>query len=338
MGISSPWARARSGCAGNHDQQSISRSPAGPSTTPPTASTEKSATSGSRTAGSSSRRQIPRSGRLASSTPRGWSSCRAGLTCTATSSGPRSTTGRKLGPGAQSACPARPPHSADAQRHDGERSQHVRHRLQVCRDGIYDGIRRRHPATLRAACSPGVRRYPLHRQGILRPDGEQSLRDEVDPARGVREASGVRRAGCWARRKGMRPSSSIRAASRSGSSRQAGNVKDLDTPVDHFGVTPRQIIRSMAQAVDELRLPHPVHIHTNNLGLPGNWTTTLETMKLLEGHRGHLTHIQFHSYGGRRAGRGQLLLEGRSTGRVRECAPQSHRGCRPGRFRPRPRA
>ena len=75
-------------------------------------------------------------------------------------------------------------------------------------------------------------------------------------------------------------------------------MKDLDSPVDHFGVTPRQIIRSVAQAVDELKLPHAVHIHTNNLGLPGNWTTTLETMKLLEGHRGHLTHIQFHSYGG----------------------------------------
>ncbi|MEK6247913.1 MAG: formylmethanofuran dehydrogenase subunit A, partial [Planctomycetales bacterium] len=35
-----------------------------------------------------------------------------------------------------------------------------------------------------------------------------------------------------------------------------------------------------------------------NLGVPGNWTTTLETMKALEGNRGHLTHIQFHSYGG----------------------------------------
>jgi formylmethanofuran dehydrogenase subunit A len=77
-----------------------------------------------------------------------------------------------------------------------------------------------------------------------------------------------------------------------------GNVKDLDTAVDHFGVTPRQIIGSVAQMVDELRLPHPVHVHCNNLGLPGNWTTTLETMKLLEGHRGHLTHIQFHSYAG----------------------------------------
>jgi formylmethanofuran dehydrogenase subunit A len=81
-------------------------------------------------------------------------------------------------------------------------------------------------------------------------------------------------------------------------SKPAGNVKDLDAAIDHFGVTARQIIASIAQAVDELRLPHPVHIHTANLGLPGNWTTTLETMKLLEGHRGHLAHIQFHSYGG----------------------------------------
>jgi formylmethanofuran dehydrogenase subunit A len=80
--------------------------------------------------------------------------------------------------------------------------------------------------------------------------------------------------------------------------RQAGNVKDLDTRVDHFGVTPRQIIAAVARAADDLDLPHPVHIHTVNLGLPGNWTTTLETMKLLDGHRGHLAHIQFHSYDG----------------------------------------
>jgi formylmethanofuran dehydrogenase subunit A len=80
--------------------------------------------------------------------------------------------------------------------------------------------------------------------------------------------------------------------------RQAGNVTDLGTPVDHFGVTPHQIIAAVARAVDELRLPHPVHIHTINLGLPGNWTTTLETMKRLDGHRGHLAHIQFHSYDG----------------------------------------
>ncbi|REJ70430.1 MAG: formylmethanofuran dehydrogenase subunit A [Planctomycetota bacterium] len=79
---------------------------------------------------------------------------------------------------------------------------------------------------------------------------------------------------------------------------QAGNVSGLDEPVDHFDVTPRQIISGVTRAGNELGLPHPVHIHCNNLGMPGNWQTTLETMKALDGHRGHLTHIQFHSYGG----------------------------------------
>jgi formylmethanofuran dehydrogenase subunit A len=77
-----------------------------------------------------------------------------------------------------------------------------------------------------------------------------------------------------------------------------GNARSIDDPVEHFGVSPRQIIREVARTVEELRLPHPVHIHCNNLGLPGNWQTTLETMQALEGRRGHLTHIQFHSYGG----------------------------------------
>ncbi len=79
---------------------------------------------------------------------------------------------------------------------------------------------------------------------------------------------------------------------------QAGNVTGIDSNVEHFDVTPRQIIANMSRTVDELGLPHPVHIHCNNLGMPGNWQTTLETLKSLEGHRGHITHIQFHSYGG----------------------------------------
>ena len=78
----------------------------------------------------------------------------------------------------------------------------------------------------------------------------------------------------------------------------AGNVREIDAVVPHFNVTPRQIIQGLATAADALQLPHPVHIHCNNLGMPGNWTTTLETMKSLEGKRGHITHIQFHSYGG----------------------------------------
>lgn len=77
-----------------------------------------------------------------------------------------------------------------------------------------------------------------------------------------------------------------------------GREHGLDEPVGHFNVTPREIIQGVATAANELKLPHPVHIHCNNLGVPGNWQTTLETMRALEGRRAHLTHIQFHSYGG----------------------------------------
>ena len=41
-----------------------------------------------------------------------------------------------------------------------------------------------------------------------------------------------------------------------------------------------------------------MHLHGLNLGLPGNAATTLETLQALDGHRAHLAHIQFHSYGG----------------------------------------
>jgi formylmethanofuran dehydrogenase subunit A len=86
----------------------------------------------------------------------------------------------------------------------------------------------------------------------------------------------------------------------------ADNIHALDETVEHFGVTPRQIITSLAQTAMDLGLPHPVHIHCNNLGLPGNWRTTLGTMQALEGRRAHLTHIQFHSYGGDANDQGKL--------------------------------
>ncbi len=63
-------------------------------------------------------------------------------------------------------------------------------------------------------------------------------------------------------------------------------------------LTPAAIISALAGIVDGLGLPHPVHLHCNNLGAPGNHTTTLETMKVLEGGRAHLAHLQYHAYGG----------------------------------------
>jgi formylmethanofuran dehydrogenase subunit A len=72
---------------------------------------------------------------------------------------------------------------------------------------------------------------------------------------------------------------------------------DLDEQNAHYGVSPRDIIKSLARAVRELGIPHPLHLHGCNLGVPGNMQTTLDTIHAVEGMPLHLTHIQFHSYG-----------------------------------------
>ena len=82
--------------------------------------------------------------------------------------------------------------------------------------------------------------------------------------------------------------------------RNVREVKTLDDPVGVSNVTPRRILEVLASAAMELGLPHPVHIHCNNLGVAGNVATTLESMRALEGRRAHFTHLQFHSYGGER--------------------------------------
>lgn len=77
------------------------------------------------------------------------------------------------------------------------------------------------------------------------------------------------------------------------------NATEMHEPVPGYHkVTPTTIVSKLAQIVDDLGLPHPLHLHCNNLGAPGNFTTTLETMKALEGNRAHMAHLQFHAYGG----------------------------------------
>ncbi|MEM8844545.1 MAG: formylmethanofuran dehydrogenase subunit A [Pseudomonadota bacterium] len=63
------------------------------------------------------------------------------------------------------------------------------------------------------------------------------------------------------------------------------------------GVTPRDIITTLSRAVHELGVPHPLHVHASNLGIAGNFKSTLATMAAAESLPIHLTHIQFHSYG-----------------------------------------
>src|SRR5262249_47058300 len=50
-------------------------------------------------------------------------------------------------------------------------------------------------------------------------------------------------------------------------------------------------------AVQELGVPHPLHVHCNNLGLAGNVETAIATIAAAEGQPLHLAHLQFYGYG-----------------------------------------
>ncbi len=72
---------------------------------------------------------------------------------------------------------------------------------------------------------------------------------------------------------------------------------DLDEQHQFYQVSPREILKSLSTAVNEVGIAKPLHVHCNNLGAAGNFQTTLDTMGASEGVPMHLTHIQFHSYG-----------------------------------------
>ena len=82
------------------------------------------------------------------------------------------------------------------------------------------------------------------------------------------------------------------------------NVRNIDDPVPYFNITPREIIQGLCKVNQLLHLPHTIHVHTNNLGKPGNYETCLETMKCVEnnGNDGkpviHVTHCQFSAFKG----------------------------------------
>ena len=77
------------------------------------------------------------------------------------------------------------------------------------------------------------------------------------------------------------------------------NVRSFsfDDVVPSYGVTSRQIVKALQRAVHEVGVPHPLHIHCNNLGLPGNVETALATIAAAEDLPLHLAHIQFYGYG-----------------------------------------
>ena len=70
---------------------------------------------------------------------------------------------------------------------------------------------------------------------------------------------------------------------------------ELDQTLGGSRVTPRAILETLADAANTLGLPHGVHIHCNNLGLPGNVETTLASMSALDGRRAHFTHCLLYT-------------------------------------------
>ena len=43
----------------------------------------------------------------------------------------------------------------------------------------------------------------------------------------------------------------------------------FDDVVPYYGVTSRAIVKALQKAVHDAGVPHPLHVHCNNLGLPG---------------------------------------------------------------------
>jgi formylmethanofuran dehydrogenase subunit A len=71
----------------------------------------------------------------------------------------------------------------------------------------------------------------------------------------------------------------------------------LDDVVPHYGVSSREIVLALQAGVDGLGVPHPLHIHCNNLGLAGSADTAAATIEAAGGRPAHLAHLQFYGYG-----------------------------------------
>ena len=111
------------------------------------------------------------------------------------------------------------------------------------------------------------------------------------------------------------------------------NVAELDDEVIGYGVTPRQIVQTLAQIADDLGLPHSVHIHGINLGRHTSARTTVEMIAALDGHRAHLCHLQFLSYG---PGRTHVhRSEAAAVAAAVNASPLHHRRRRAARLRQR---
>jgi formylmethanofuran dehydrogenase subunit A len=71
----------------------------------------------------------------------------------------------------------------------------------------------------------------------------------------------------------------------------------LDDVVPSYGLSSRTILQALLTSVQRLGIPHPLHVHCNNLGVAGSFVTAIETMEAASGLPMHLAHLQFYGYG-----------------------------------------
>ncbi len=71
----------------------------------------------------------------------------------------------------------------------------------------------------------------------------------------------------------------------------------LDDEIPVYGLSTRKIMTALLDAVEEIGVPHPLHVHCNNLGLPGADDSFVATLEAAEGRRIHFAHAQFYAYG-----------------------------------------
>ncbi len=76
-------------------------------------------------------------------------------------------------------------------------------------------------------------------------------------------------------------------------------ITGLKDHVPNFDITPKEIVRGICKVNQLLKLPHTIHVHTNDLAKIGNYETTIATMDSVRdlAHDNkpiiHITHVQF---------------------------------------------
>jgi formylmethanofuran dehydrogenase subunit A len=98
---------------------------------------------------------------------------------------------------------------------------------------------------------------------------------------------------------GMSRGLGIKVVNAGGAAAFKENVRafSFDDVVPSYGVSSRAIVKALQRAVNTLGVPHPLHVHCNNLGLAGSAETALTTIAAAEGLPLHLAHLQFYGYG-----------------------------------------